>query len=367
MSNNSFNGTFDMGTNFSSALQLVDLQYNSISRETSGLYDNKLLLRGNPYCNSPVANSEFCQPPSDNSSYSTDIRSCGNKSCANNEQQLIPVTCGCAAPLTMNFTFTAPSINDVSDKTLYLEFEQALGKLLSLSVRLQNIHINDSYLQVQTLLFPSQGTNFSLPEILEIVFILSNKSFNPPRQFGPYTFLLLHYSSLALDQNSSPVPGVSRLMVAGIAGGASVLVLILVLLGFYALRQKKRAERMTEMNGRSGNSATKLVKALDFEPVKLNKCTGSVSPGNEIGHGGYGKVYRGTHPDGQTLAIKRAQQGSIQGALQFKTEIELLSRVHHKNLVGLVGFCIELGEQMLVYEFMVNGSFRESLSGNYYV
>lgn len=66
---------------------------------------------------------------------------------------------------------------------------------------------------------------------------------------------------------------------------------------------------------------------------------------------------------GQIVAIKRAQQGSMQGGLEFKTEIELLSRVHHKNLVGLVGFCFEQGEQMLVYEFMPNGTLRESLSG----
>lgn len=67
--------------------------------------------------------------------------------------------------------------------------------------------------------------------------------------------------------------------------------------------------------------------------------------------------------DGQVVAIKRAQQGSMQGGLEFKTEIELLSRVHHKNVVGLLGFCFEQGEQMLVYEFMPNGTLRESLSG----
>lgn len=76
------------------------------------------------------------------------------------------------------------------------------------------------------------------------------------------------------------------------------------------------------------------------------------------------KVYRGMLPNGQITAIKRAQQGSMQGGLEFKTEIELLSRVHHKNLVGLVGFCFEQGEQMLVYEYMPNGTLRESLSGN---
>ena len=55
----------------------------------------------------------------------------------------------------------------------------------------------------------------------------------------------------------------------------------------------------------------------------------------------------------------------MQGGLEFKTEIELLSRVHHKNLVGLVGFCFEQGEQMLVYEFMANGALKESLSGTF--
>ena len=68
--------------------------------------------------------------------------------------------------------------------------------------------------------------------------------------------------------------------------------------------------------------------------------------------------------DGQTVAIKRAQQGSMQGGLEFKTEIELLSRVHHKNLVALVGFCFEQGDQMLVYEYMPNGTLRDCLSGN---
>lgn len=55
----------------------------------------------------------------------------------------------------------------------------------------------------------------------------------------------------------------------------------------------------------------------------------------------------------------------MQGGLEFKTEIELLSRVHHKNLVSLVGFCFEQGEQMLVYEFIPNGSLKESLTGMY--
>ena len=75
------------------------------------------------------------------------------------------------------------------------------------------------------------------------------------------------------------------------------------------------------------------------------------------------QVYRGTLPTGQLVAVKRSQEGSLQGNLEFRTEIELLSRVHHKNVVSLVGFCLDQGEQMLVYEYIPNGTLKESLTG----
>lgn len=75
------------------------------------------------------------------------------------------------------------------------------------------------------------------------------------------------------------------------------------------------------------------------------------------------QVYKGNLSTGELVAIKRAQQGSLQGATEFKTEIELLSRIHHINVVGLVGFCYEQGEQMLVYEYMSNGTLKDVLSG----
>jgi len=65
------------------------------------------------------------------------------------------------------------------------------------------------------------------------------------------------------------------------------------------------------------------------------------------------------------VAIKRAQKESKQGAQEFKAEIELLSRVHHKNLVSLVGFCFEQEEQMLVYEFVPNGTLKDALTCTY--
>lgn len=68
-----------------------------------------------------------------------------------------------------------------------------------------------------------------------------------------------------------------------------------------------------------------------------------------VGQGGYGKVYKGILGDGTVVAIKRAQEGSLQGDKEFFTEIELLSRLHHRNLVSLVGYCDEEGEQVFVF------------------
>ncbi|KAJ4804291.1 Leucine-rich repeat protein kinase family protein [Rhynchospora pubera] len=77
------------------------------------------------------------------------------------------------------------------------------------------------------------------------------------------------------------------------------------------------------------------------------------------GKGGYGKVYKGYCSNGVAVAIKRILARKV-----FESEIEVSSRVHHKNIVSLVGFCIEQGELLLVYEFMSKGSLRDNLAGN---
>ena len=75
--------------------------------------------------------------------------------------------------------------------------------------------------------------------------------------------------------------------------------------------------------------------------------TNNFNSSTEVGEGGYGKVYKGVLADGTVVAIKRAQEGSLQGETEFLTEIELLSRVHHRNLVSLIGYCDEESEQVL--------------------
>ncbi|KAK9073882.1 hypothetical protein SSX86_006476 [Deinandra increscens subsp. villosa] len=112
-----------------------------------------------------------------------------------------------------------------------------------------------------------------------------------------------------------------------------------------------------QTNMTSGVPELKGARSFTFDELK--KYTNNFSEVNNIGAGGYGMVYRGSLSNGQLIAIKRAQQGSTQGGLEFKTEIELLSRVHHKNVVGLIGFCFDQGEQMLVYEYIVNGTLKD--------
>ncbi|KAA8542803.1 hypothetical protein F0562_023955 [Nyssa sinensis] len=160
-------------------------------------------------------------------------------------------------------------------------------------------------------------------------------------------------------------------IIIGAAVAGSVLVLLLLLAGVYAIHQKKRAERATKQNNpfaswdsnKCSGSIPQMKGPISFSFQEMKKCSNNFSEANQIGTGAYGKVYRGTLPTDQLVAIKRAQKGSVQRAFEFKTEIELLTRVHHKNVISLVGFCSDQGEQMLVYEYVPNGSLKESLSG----
>ncbi|XP_042024680.1 calcium/calmodulin-regulated receptor-like kinase 2 [Salvia splendens] len=75
-----------------------------------------------------------------------------------------------------------------------------------------------------------------------------------------------------------------------------------------------------------------------------------------LGQGSFGPVYKATMPAGEVVAVKVLASDSKQGEKEFQTEVSLLARLHHKNLVNLVGYCVDKGQHMLVYEFMSNGS-----------
>ncbi|XVF74475.1 hypothetical protein PTKIN_Ptkin13bG0113200 [Pterospermum kingtungense] len=83
---------------------------------------------------------------------------------------------------------------------------------------------------------------------------------------------------------------------------------------------------------------------------------------NEIGEGGFGKVFLGHLNDNTLVAVKLLSSSSKQGYKEFQAEAQLLMIVHHKNLVSLIGYCKDNDNMALVYEFMSGGNLRRHLS-----
>uniref|UniRef100_A0A5B7C6E0 non-specific serine/threonine protein kinase n=1 Tax=Davidia involucrata TaxID=16924 RepID=A0A5B7C6E0_DAVIN len=100
-----------------------------------------------------------------------------------------------------------------------------------------------------------------------------------------------------------------------------------------------------------------------FSYEELAAATGGFSQGNLLGQGGFGYVHKGVLPNGKDVAVKSLKSGSGQGEREFQAEVEIISRVHHRHLVSLVGYCIAGGQRMLVYEFVPNKTLEFHLHG----
>jgi hypothetical protein len=104
-----------------------------------------------------------------------------------------------------------------------------------------------------------------------------------------------------------------------------------------------------------------------FSYAELELATCGFSPDNFLAEGGYGSVHRGVLPEGQVIAVKQHKLASSQGDLEFCSEVEVLSCAQHRNVVMLIGFCIEDKRRLLVYEYICNGSLDTHLYGNFFL
>lgn len=121
----------------------------------------------------------------------------------------------------------------------------------------------------------------------------------------------------------------------------------------------------TTVSGKSSHNSqlSTLTQGLcrHFTLPEIKKATKNFDDSNVIGVGGFGKVYKGIIDQSTKVAIKRSNPQSEQGVNEFFTEIEMLSKLRHKHLVSLIGFCDEDGEMCLVYDYMALGTMREHL------
>ncbi|CAM8893263.1 unnamed protein product [Rhodiola kirilowii] len=98
-----------------------------------------------------------------------------------------------------------------------------------------------------------------------------------------------------------------------------------------------------------------------FTYQELSEATDRFSSQNLLGEGGFGCVYKGHLPDGRVVAVKQLKVGSGQGEREFRAEVDIISRIHHRHLVSLVGYCISDRQRLLVYEYIANDTLENHL------
>ncbi|MFS8011046.1 putative protein kinase RLK-Pelle-PERK-1 family [Helianthus anomalus] len=100
-----------------------------------------------------------------------------------------------------------------------------------------------------------------------------------------------------------------------------------------------------------------------FSYEELAEATDGFSGSNLLGEGGFGCVYKGLLADGREVAVKQLKIGGSQGEREFRAEVEIISRVHHRHLVSLVGYCISEHQRLLVYQYVPNDTLHYHLHG----
>ncbi|CAN6921614.1 unnamed protein product [Brassica oleracea] len=158
--------------------------------------------------------------------------------------------------------------------------------------------------------------------------------------------------SQASTINNADNKGISSGVVAAITFPTVITVFILLVLGFVLCRRRKSMQR-TEVESES-NISTTHSSQYDFKTIQA--ATNKFSRTNKLGEGGFGEVYKGTLSNGTVVAVKRLSKKSGQGVREFKNEAVLVSKLQHRNLVRLLGFCLEGQEKILIYEFVPNKS-----------
>ncbi|KAL8487344.1 hypothetical protein ACS0TY_023862 [Phlomoides rotata] len=130
-------------------------------------------------------------------------------------------------------------------------------------------------------------------------------------------------------------------------------IVLLVLGSCVCILRRKRKSSMRERYKRGDDDHSN----LSFWDISvIRKATNQFSSNNKLGEGGFGHVYKGVVEGGREIAVKRASKEFVQGLVELQNEIVLVAKLQHRNLVKLLGLCIQQDESMLIYEYMPNKS-----------
>ncbi|KAK9938297.1 hypothetical protein M0R45_015046 [Rubus argutus] len=131
---------------------------------------------------------------------------------------------------------------------------------------------------------------------------------------------------------------------------SAVCVLLFLGLSCWCIIRKKKQRK----RGSRSNKENMELPLFDFQTIAAG--TSSFSRKNILGEGGFGPVYKANLGQEQVVAVKRLSKDSGQGIDEFKNEVTMIANLQHRNLVKLLGCCIEGEERMLIYEYMPNKS-----------
>ncbi|XP_054776521.1 cysteine-rich receptor-like protein kinase 44 [Prosopis cineraria] len=184
---------------------------------------------------------------------------------------------------------------------------------------------------------------------------------------------VLRYEVYAFYQDFPPPPApplqstsqdkgrISTGTVTSIAVPTFKFILTVSLGSFWCLKRRARIKKHTSLPVQTVEISS--VESLQFDLDTIKSATNDFSPDNKLGQGGFGEVYKGTLPGGKELAVKRLSSNSKQGVGEFKNEVVTMAKLQHRNLVRLLGFCLDEEEKILVYEFLPNKSLDKFLFG----
>ncbi|CAH8321075.1 unnamed protein product [Eruca vesicaria subsp. sativa] len=138
-----------------------------------------------------------------------------------------------------------------------------------------------------------------------------------------------------------------------IAGSICLSIFVILVFASYMYWRHRAKQKDSWKNGLEQEEISGLTF---FEMNTIRAATNNFNVSNKLGQGGYGPVYKGITSDRKEIAVKRLSSSSGQGTEEFMNEIKLISKLQHRNLVRLLGCCIDGEEKLLIYEFMVNKS-----------